>query len=77
MTFGSICFQVVETEPFKNIFTVVISRFSMTSLSVGPHSKGVVPAAKFAKSQLQSSKNKSQRYLLNSKDPSIDPCGTP
>ena len=29
------CFQVVETEP--NIFSLVISRLSVTSLSVSPH----------------------------------------
>ena len=47
----------------------------MASLSVGQHSQEVVSPAKFAKSELSSSKNKSRRYMLSSRGLSIDPCG--
>ena len=47
---------------YENIFSVVISSLFMTSLSISPHYQEVVSSAKFAKSELYSSK-KSQRYM--------------
>ena len=53
----------------SNFFSVFIARLFMTSFSVGPYLQEVVSSAKL---ELQSSKNKYQRSMLNSRGPNID-----
>ena len=51
MTFRSIGLKLLKLN-HSNIFSVVISWLFMTSLSVGPHSYGVVSSAQLPKSEL-------------------------
>ena len=76
MAFRSICFQVVEVEPFRYFFS---SYFQFIHGFIKCRStfvrSGII--SKICKVRTIVLKNKSQRSMLNNRGPSIDPWGTP
>ena len=60
-----------------NYFLVMPDRFSNTSVVVLLTEYGVVQSAQFAKWLFSSPRNRPHRKILNNRELSIEPCGTP